>query len=53
LKSAYQNDLKTSKIYYFKEKKNQFFSASLLKSTPKLNYDNSPKFYIALVACDN
>jgi len=36
-----------------KKKKNQFFSESLLKSTPKLNYDNSPKFYIALVACDN
>jgi hypothetical protein len=37
LRSAHQNDLKTSKIYYFKAKKKkiQIFSEALLKSTPK------------------
>jgi hypothetical protein len=34
LRLAHQNNLKISKIYYFK-KKNLIFSEALLKSTPK------------------
>jgi hypothetical protein len=36
LRSAHQNDLKTSKTYYFKAKKKiQIFSEALLKSSSK------------------
>jgi hypothetical protein len=36
LRSAHQNNLKTSKTYYFKAKKKiQIFSETILKSTPK------------------